>query len=143
MQAFDFSAAETLRASIPAANGLFTARSLAALYAMLAGGGELNGVRLLSEETVKQASTPQPSPGRYAVIPFNMDWRLGYHGVFTHRGFRKPAFGHFGMGGSGGWADPELDLAVALITNSGVGSTFGDMRIARIGGVALEEALAH
>jgi CubicO group peptidase (beta-lactamase class C family) len=142
MKAFDFNSAETLRASIPAANGLFTARSLATLYAMLAGGGELDGVRLISEQTVAEASMPQPSTGKFAVIPFNMGWRLGYHGVFTNRGFRKPAFGHFGMGGSGAWADPDLNLAVALITNSGGGSTFGDMRIARVGGVALEAAIA-
>ena len=36
---FDFGSPETLRAAIPAGNGLFTARSLARLYAMLANGG--------------------------------------------------------------------------------------------------------
>src|SRR5690606_11887909 len=44
----DFSDPDVLRASIPAANGLFTARSLARLYAALAGGGSLDGVRLMS-----------------------------------------------------------------------------------------------
>jgi len=143
MREFDIGSAESLRTPIPAANGLFTARSLAALYALLAGKGQLDGVRLLSEDTVKTVGTLEPFPGKTAVIPINMRWRLGYHGVFTSQGFRDGAFGHFGFGGSGGWADPELDLAVALVTNSGTGSAFGDRRIAKIGGAAIESANAR
>lgn len=132
MRNFDFGAAETLRASIPAGNGLFTARSLTAMYALLAEGGELNGTRLLSSGTVKRAATPEPSPGKLAVMPIDMRWRLGYHGVYTSRGFQKEAFGHFGMGGSGAWADPSLNLALGMITNSGAGTPFGDMRTATL-----------
>lgn len=137
IRAFDFSAAETLRAAIPAANGLFTARSLARMYAALANGGTLDGVRLLTEATLRRAITVQPpAPGR-VVIPFDMRWRLGYHGVLTSRGVPRHAFGHFGFGGSGAWADPSRDLAVGLIVNSGLGTPFGDWRIVRIGGAAL------
>jgi CubicO group peptidase (beta-lactamase class C family) len=57
---FDFGAEETLRVAIPAANGLFTARSLARVYAMLAQGGELDGVRLLSPATVARAAELDP-----------------------------------------------------------------------------------
>ncbi len=134
---FDFGSPETLRVAIPAANGLFTARSLAKLYALLANGGELNGVRLLSQETVIEATTLQKPTGKLSVIPFDMRWRLGYHGVFTTRGFPRQAFGHFGFGGSGAWADPQRHLSVALIVNSGLGSPFGDLRTARMGGAAL------
>ncbi len=134
---FDFGAVDTLRAAIPAANGLFTARSLARMYAALAGGGELNGVRLLSRRTLAEATQRQsPAPG-LAVIPFDMRWRLGYHGIFTTAGFSSQAFGHFGFGGSGGWADPGRELAVAFIVNRGMGTPFGDMRTARISGAAL------
>jgi CubicO group peptidase (beta-lactamase class C family) len=140
MRGFDFGAAETLRVAIPAGNGLFTARSLAKLYAMLAGGGEIDGVRLLSRDTIGRATAIQRPTGKYAVIPFDMRWRLGYHGVFTTQGFQGDAFGHFGMGGSGGWADLSKDLSVAMICNSGVGSPFGDSRLARIGAAALAGA---
>jgi CubicO group peptidase (beta-lactamase class C family) len=134
---FDFGAAETLSVAIPAANGLFTARSLARMYAALAGGGAIDGARLLSPETLARATELQsPVPGRM-VIPFDMRWRLGYHGVLTTRGVPRRAFGHFGFGGSGAWADPRRELAVALIVNSGLGTPFGDMRIVRIGGAAL------
>jgi CubicO group peptidase (beta-lactamase class C family) len=138
--AFDFGAEETLQVAIPAANGLFTARALARMYAALAGGGSLDGVRLLSPETLARATELQsPAPTR-VVIPFDMRWRLGYHGVFTTRGVPRRAFGHFGFGGSGAWADPRRELAVALIVNSGMGTPFGDLRIARIGGAALAGA---
>jgi CubicO group peptidase (beta-lactamase class C family) len=135
---FDFGSPESLRVAIPAGNGLFTARSLAKMYATLANGGEFEGVRLMSDDTVARASTLQTPTGKNSVIPFDMRWRLGYHGVATTRGFPRQAFGHFGFGGSGAWADPSCDLAVALIVNSGMGSPFGDMRTARISGAALD-----
>jgi CubicO group peptidase (beta-lactamase class C family) len=142
ISAFDFGALETLRAAIPAANGLFTARSLARMYAALAGGGELDGVRLLSRRTLAEATQRQsPAPG-LAVIPFDMRWRLGYHGILTTAGFSSQAFGHFGFGGSGGWADPGRELAVAFIVNRGMGTPFGDTRTARISGAALCSARA-
>jgi CubicO group peptidase (beta-lactamase class C family) len=137
---FDFGSGETLRSAIPSGNGLFTARSLARMYAALAGGGEIDGVRLLSRKTLERATeTQSPAPGR-AVLPIDMRWRLGYHGVFTSRGVPNRAFGHFGFGGSGGWADPRRDLAVGLIVNSGLGTPFGDLRIVRMGGAALASA---
>jgi CubicO group peptidase (beta-lactamase class C family) len=140
---FDFGSPESLRVAIPAANGLFTARSLAKMYAMLANGGEFEGLRLLSEATLEEATTLQKPTGKLSVIPFDMRWRLGYHGVATTRGFPRQGFGHFGFGGSGAWADPKRDLSVALIVNSGLGSPFGDLRTARIGGAALACANAR
>lgn len=140
---FDFGSPESLRVAIPAANGLFTARSLAKMYAMLANGGELGGKRLLSGEILQEATTLQKPTGKLSVIPFDMRWRLGYHGVATTRGFPRQGFGHFGFGGSGAWADPARDLSVALIVNAGMGSPFGDLRTARISGAALACAKAR
>ncbi len=128
---FDWTAPDTLRVSIPSANGTFTARSLARMYAALAGGGEIDGVRLLSEETLARATAVQNRRAdRVVVIP--MHWRLGYHRAFAGLARVPRGFGHFGFGGSGAFADPDRDLAVAMVLNSGVGSPFGDTRIARI-----------
>jgi CubicO group peptidase (beta-lactamase class C family) len=137
LSALDFGAADTLQAAIPAANGVFTARSLARMYAALACGGVLEGVRLLSPETLARAIEVQPTTGGRLVVPFEMRWRLGYHGVLTTRGVPRHAFGHFGFGGSGAWADPRRELAVGFIVNSGMGTPFGDFRTARISGAAL------
>lgn len=137
---FEFDAAETLRSTIPAANGLFTARSLARMYAALAGGGELDGVRLLSRAALERAIEPQPEAKGRSVLPIDMGWRLGYHSVPTSRGIPKRAFGHFGFGGSGAWADPTRELSVALTVNCGTGTPMGDLRIVRLGGAALAAA---
>jgi CubicO group peptidase (beta-lactamase class C family) len=138
---FKFDSGETLRAAIPAGNGLFTARSLARMYAALSLGGEIDGVRLISSGTLARATERQQAPGRLAVLPFDMRWRLGYHGVATTRGFPRHAFGHFGFGGSGAWADPSRELAVAMIVNCGMGTPFGDTRTARISGAALASVI--
>jgi CubicO group peptidase (beta-lactamase class C family) len=135
METLDFNSEELVRASIPAANGMFDARSLARLYALLANGGELDGVRLLSERTVNRANTVQ-SRRRDRVVPFPMHWRLGYHRAPVAKPLPN-AFGHAGFGGSGAWADPDRRLSVALVLNSGVGTPFGDLRIVRIGNSAV------
>jgi CubicO group peptidase (beta-lactamase class C family) len=141
IDSFDFGADETLRVAIPAINGLFTARALARMYAALAAGGEIGGVRLLSRQVLRRATERQRAAPGLAVLPFDMRWRLGYHGVITTRGFPSRAFGHFGFGGSGAWADPRRELAVAMTVNSGFGTPFGDTRLPRIGGAALVAAL--
>lgn len=137
---FEFDADETLKAVIPAGNGLFTARSLARMYAALAQGGELDGVRLLSRRSLLRATQPQPEAEGRSVLPIDMGWRLGYHGVPTSRGIPERAFGHFGFGGSGAWADPSRELAVALTVNCGTGTPPGDLRMVRLGGAALAAA---
>ncbi len=123
-------------APIPSANGLFTARSLARVYAMLAEGGTLDGVHLLSRRSVTRASQVQTRE-RDRVLLLPMHWRLGYHSAFTTRGRVATGFGHFGYGGSGAWCDPEQRLAVAMVTNQVAGGPFGDMRIARLGAAAV------
>lgn len=123
-------------APMPAFNGAFTARSLARVYAALAEGGSLDGVRLMSPETVRAASTVQNTRPD-AVVFFRMRWRLGYHLVGTMRGLVPSAFGHFGYGGSGAWADPVSRVAVAFTTNTLAGTPFGDTRFLRLGAAAL------
>ncbi len=123
---------EVMDAEVPAANGFFTARSLAKLYAMLAHGGEVGGLRLLSPQTVRQLAVVQ-SRGPDLVLVIPMGWRLGYHSAFTTRGTVPGAFGHFGFGGSGGWADPQRQLALAMVCNRGTGTPIGDLRMAELG----------
>jgi len=135
IETIDFNSEALVSVPIPSANGMFTARSLARLYALLANGGELDGVRLLSERTVRKASTVQ-STRRDRVVPFPLHWRLGFHRAPVARPLPN-AFGHAGYGGSGAWADPDRRLAVALVLNSGVGTPFGDIRIVRIGNAAV------
>lgn len=124
-----------VHAQMPAVNGCFTARSLARLYATLANGGTLDGVRLLDAATVQRALR-RVVKGRDAVLGIRMHWRLGYHQAFTTTGGSRTAFGHYGYGGSGAWADPMSGLAVAFVTNRlGSGTTpIADSRLLRLNG---------
>lgn len=133
---------------IPAANGVFTARSLARMYAALATPDDFDLPPLVSAETLREATRIQTTGdgrtgekvGRDAAVMFNMNWRLGYHLVGTTSGVLPRAFGHFGFGGSGAWGDPQSGLAVAMILNQVGGTPFGDTKMLRIGGAAVRSA---
>ncbi|MCB0975758.1 MAG: beta-lactamase family protein [Actinobacteria bacterium] len=133
---------DIMDAEIPAANGFFTARSLAKMYAMYSGWGEVDGVRMLSEETIAKVATPQKR-GLDLVLFAPMDWRLGFHRIATTRGPLPRAFGHFGFGGSGAWADPSRDLAIAMVCSRGTGTPVGDLRILTLGAAAVKDADAR
>lgn len=115
-----FDTPEGHRAEIPAANGIMTARDLARLYACLGGQGELDGVRLLSEERVRIMSAQQ-TRRLDRVIMFDVGYALGYMtgGIEGWpQGPRVSAFGHAGLGGSIGYCDPEVGLAFGFTTNA-------------------------
>ncbi len=129
-----------LTSVIPSGNGVFNARSLARLYGALSLGGAIDGVRLLSAAALADATEDQNRRiGR--VIPFPLRFKVGYMRPVS-LGLRVPvrnrhvdvglpnphAFGHFGFGGSGAWADPERELGVAIVTNCFGGRIPGDLR---------------
>lgn len=128
MKHFSFFSDEGLQAVIPAANGTFTASSLAKIYAMLANHGEWDGQQLIRPEVFKELSTIQ-SYARDRVMPIPMNWRLGYHRIITMGKRAKNGFGHIGYNGSGAWCDPERDLSFAYTHNFQIGSITGDYRL--------------
>lgn len=128
MREFSFFDDETIQAVIPAANGAFTARSLAKIYAMLANRGQWQGEQLINPLTFTALSTIQ-NDKRDRVMPIPMKWRLGYHRILS-LGKRAPqGFGHIGYNGSGAWCDPERELSFAYTHNFAAGSITGDYRL--------------
>lgn len=119
---WNFNEMRVRRACLPAANGHFTARALAKMYAALANGGVVDGVRLVSPERIRLMSAIQTEqPDRVLMMPlpksigfFNGGKVAGQHGA---TGPRRTAFGHPGAGGSIAFADPEVGLAVAVTIN--------------------------
>jgi CubicO group peptidase (beta-lactamase class C family) len=112
------------RAEIAGVGGIFNARSEARFFAMLANGGELDGVRLLSKELVATFNTPRANTEEPDTVMFNMPMPITIAGFWyggdrpVVRPIRNPrAFCHPGAGGSIGWADPEVNLAVAICHN--------------------------
>ncbi|MEU4345485.1 serine hydrolase domain-containing protein [Nocardia sp. NPDC023852] len=124
---------------MPGLNGVFSARALARVYGALANGGQLDGYQLLRPETIERMTQRQVFTPDY-VLAFRIPWALGYHGVPMKPSKAEPvsAFGHFGLGGSGGFADPSTGMSLAFITNR-LGSRvtpLGDGRLARLGALA-------
>jgi CubicO group peptidase (beta-lactamase class C family) len=124
---------------MPAVNGALSAGALARLYGALANGGADAGARLLAADTVRDLGRVHVrTPDR--VLGIRMRWRLGYHQAFGP-GRRAPkAFGHYGYGGSGGWADPELGLSLGFVTNriGSVTTPMADLTLYRLSRVVRE-----
>lgn len=103
-----------LDGEIPAANGVSTARALARMYGAIANGGQIDGTRFLSAELVAKLTAPRslhPDGSLFLPLSFN----LGYHGLPF--GGILPGFGHVGLGGSLGWADPATGLSFGFVHN--------------------------
>ena len=96
------------RAEVPAVNAHGTARGVARFYAGLLGGGELGGVRVLSEQTVAAMTSPQTA-GPDRLLGQHTTWGLGV-------GLEDGGWGMGGIGGSLGWALPSRSLAWAYAT---------------------------
>ena len=132
----DANTAEFRRAGSPAGGGYGTARAMAAFYQMMAGGGTLNGVRLLSPRMVE-----------FVTRNFTADRVDGYNGMPMHRGLgphsrgftetirglgtlaHPRTFGHGGIGSSYCWADPESGVSFAYLSNSRVPDPWHSARL--------------
>ncbi len=106
------------RAVVPGAGAIGNARSVARLYAMLAGGGELDGTRILARDRVATLSEPEPEDVDSAGVRWWTAHSLGY----TLGGGPGPREGHpqaFGYEGVGtiGFADPGRNYAFAFLKN--------------------------
>jgi CubicO group peptidase (beta-lactamase class C family) len=107
---------------VPSANLVATADDICRFFELLVAGGTYEGTRIFSEATVRKAVEPQ-TPGqidRMILLPlsYSMGFMLGTEPIGLY-GFRcGKAFGHVGLSNILAWADPERDIAVALM-NSG------------------------
>ena len=97
------------RAQIPAGNGFGHARSVALVQSVLACGGAVRGVRLLSQAGCDRARDVQ-FDGVDRILGRSMRWGLGY-GLFGS------TFGWGGWGGAIVMIEPDMRMAVAYATN--------------------------
>ena len=95
--------------------GLFsTVHDLGRFAAMLAGGGELDGVRVLKAQTVHQFMLRQPGAGTRAL-----GWDTPAPGGTGAAGVKisPRAFGHTGFTGTSLWVDPDRGTWVVFLAN--------------------------
>ncbi|MEY2557401.1 MAG: hypothetical protein QOE34_826 [Verrucomicrobiota bacterium] len=112
---------ENRAASIVSFGGIGSATSLAKFYAMLANGGELDGRRFFTPETMLQMTTTLASGiDRVFQIPTAFSAGFMKDPPRTTRRMFGPsslAFGHPGAGGSHAFADPEHGISFAYVMN--------------------------
>jgi CubicO group peptidase (beta-lactamase class C family) len=118
---------EAHAAELPAFGGLANARALARMYRVLALGGEVDGVRLVDREQLARMGAVVSATSVDATMHVPTRWSLGFcKSVDNHH--RDPgdqdgvvlseeAFGHVGMGGSIGFADPRARMSFGYTMN--------------------------
>ena len=132
----DANTADFRRAGSPAGGGYGTARAMAAFYQMMANGGTLGAVRLLSTRMVE-----------FVTRNFTADRVDGYNGMPMHRGLgphsrgltetirglgtlaHPRTFGHGGVGSSYCWADPDSGVSFAYLSNSRIPDPWHSARL--------------
>jgi CubicO group peptidase (beta-lactamase class C family) len=110
-----------LTATVPSANVVTTANELSRFYEIFRRGGELDGVRIIKPETVRNAITQQSH--LEVDLSLGFPTRFGYGLMLGARLLSlygrdtQHAFGHLGFTNILAWADPERALSCAILTN--------------------------
>ncbi len=113
-------------AGLPSVGGMASAQALAKFYAMLANGGKQNGSTFFKRQTLDWMST-RLTQGFDDALQCEMAFSAGFmmdpldnNGQKTRFLFGKSvsAFGHIGLGGSLGFADPERGIGFAYLMNN-------------------------
>jgi CubicO group peptidase (beta-lactamase class C family) len=114
-------------AEVPGANGVSNARGLAKIYAPLACGGRLHAVTLTDRAGLARMGGTCAANEEDASLLVPVRFALGFMKSMDNR--RQPpgrqesaiigasAFGHVGMGGSIGFADPDCGLSFGYSMN--------------------------
>jgi CubicO group peptidase (beta-lactamase class C family) len=127
-------------AAIPGANGITNARSIARLYAACL--GEVAGHRVLTDRTVRDATVEQSS-GQDRVTGLTARFASGF--MLPTAGtpmFSSASFGHEGVGGAIGFADPTARIGFGYVPNLLKTVAGADPRVANLVG-ALQRSLTR
>ncbi len=106
---------------VPSANAISTASEAAAFYQCLLDEGVLDGVRVFHPRTVHRATSEQSfwelDLTLGIPIRYGLGFMLGNRRASLFGWDNRHAFGHVGFTNTFTWADPERQIAVALLTN--------------------------
>ena len=115
----DFNSHGWRASEVPSGNGHGTARGIAQLYGVLASGGRLGDVALLSRKTL-QAAIEEQWHGPTILPGLTLRMGLGFSlncPPDRPMGPNPRAFGHPGAGGAQGFADPDAGIGFAYACN--------------------------
>ncbi len=125
---FGFNTRAAHIAEFGSVGSLTNARGLAGLYAPLANGGNLNGVNLVSRDTVTRMGAVSSASSLDASILLPTRFTLGFAKSVDNRRvpsateddsliLSEEAFGHPGFGGALGFADPVANMSFGYAMN--------------------------
>ena len=127
------------RGLYPSGGGFTTARAIARILAMLGNGGEMDGVRIVSPETVARLSTEQWEEEADGMMGVHIRMGLGFmknSPPDIPMGLNPEAFGHYGSNGALAFADRERGIAFGCTTNFvAAGAGVGDRTKALVAAV--------
>ena len=101
------------------------------MYASLV--GEVDGVRLLTPEEVKVATEQQTEGVDKVILGMDLQYGLGFmvpSSILMLGG--ESSFGHYGAGGSVGFADPDAEIGFGYVMNKMFLGLAGDPRTANL-----------
>ncbi len=116
-------------AEYPSTNPHGNARGVARLFGALARGGDIDGVRVLSEQTIERANTIE-ADGEDLVLGRPTRFGLGFQLTIPDvrpLGPNPRTFGHYGASALVGFADPDERLGFAYVCNQ-AGRSWRDPR---------------
>jgi CubicO group peptidase (beta-lactamase class C family) len=122
---------------VPSANVMTTANELSRFFEIFRQGGELDNVRVMAPETLRNALTEQSRLEIDLTLGFptrfSLGLMLGAKVLSLYGRDTDLAFGHLGLINILGYADPERGVSVGLITS---GKAIVYPEVARFYGVA-------
>ena len=133
---FGFNTRAAHAAEFGSVGALTNARGLAGMYAPLANGGSMKGVRLVNLDTLVRMSAVSSASSVDMVVLLPMRFSLGFAKSVDNRRvplatendsyiLSEEAFGFLGFGGSNGFADPQARMSFGYAMNrmgQGVGA---------------------
>ena len=97
--------------------GLFsTAADMGRFYAMIANGGELDGVRILSQKATKEMTTPVMAAGK--LQSYAAGWQANIESQRPCPAMPVGSFGHGGAFATNGWIDSERKIATVYMVQN-------------------------
>lgn len=110
-----------VRSVFPSGNVYATANEASRFFELLRRGGELDGVHVFEPRTVRRAVAEQSylEPDFTLVLPFrySLGFMLGAEWFSLYGPYTSEAFGHIGFTNVVCWADPQREVAGALLTS--------------------------
>ena len=99
------------------AGGLFsTAADMGCFYAMIANGGELEGVRILSEKSVRDMTAPVTAGGK--LLNYAAGWQVNTETQRVNSQMPVGSFGHGGAFATSGCIDPQSQIVTVFMVQN-------------------------